>query len=138
MHHGGNLQAAIDAPMFNTSHLVASFHPRQLEPLSLLIEGRFDKAVLDDLAQRGHQLVDQDSWALDRMGAVARGRNGVMRAAATPALHAGLRRGTMKPGARCFAGCRTLRAQLTQRNCSAHRYGSMLTPAGAWDTSNGL
>ena len=84
MHHGANLQAAIDAPMFNTRHLVWSFHPRQFEALSLLIEGRFDKAVLDDLTQRGHKLSVQDDWALGRLCAVARGRNGVMRAAATP------------------------------------------------------
>ncbi len=84
MHHGGNLQAAIDQPMFNTRHLVWSFHPRQFEPLSLLVEGRFDKSVLDDLAARGHKLLLQDDWALGRLCAVARGRNGVMRAAATP------------------------------------------------------
>jgi len=84
MHHGQNLQAAIDGPMFNTRHLVASFHPRQFEPASLLIEGRFDKTVLDELSARGHRLQVQDDWALGRLCAVARGKNGVMRAAATP------------------------------------------------------
>jgi len=84
MHHGQNLQAAIDGPMFNTRHLVASFHPRQFEPSSLLIEGRFAKTVLDELTDRGHQLQVQDDWALGRLCAVARGRNGVMRAGATP------------------------------------------------------
>jgi gamma-glutamyltranspeptidase/glutathione hydrolase len=84
VHHNGNLQAVIDQPMFNTRHLIWSFHPRQFEPLSLLVEGRFDQFVLGDLSTRGHKLLLQDDWALGRLCAVARGRNGVVRAAATP------------------------------------------------------
>ena len=84
MHHGRNLQAAIDQPMFNTRHLVLSFHPRQFEPSSVLIERRVGKAVLDDLTARGHKLVVQDDWALGRLCAVSRGRDGAVRAAATP------------------------------------------------------
>ncbi len=84
MHHGRNLQAGIDQPMFNTRHLVWSFHPRQFEPLSVLVEGRFDKAVLDDLTARGHRLLVQDDWVLGRLCAVARGRDGAVRAAANP------------------------------------------------------
>ena len=84
IHHTGNLQATIDAPMFNSRHLIWSFHPRQFEPLSLLVESRFDRSTLDDLTGRGHALVPQDDWALGRLCAVSRGRNGVVRAAATP------------------------------------------------------
>ena len=84
MHHTRNLQAAIDAPMFNSKHVIWSFYPRPFEPNTLLIENRFDKTVLDDLASRGHGLDLQEDWALGRLCAVARGANGVIRAAATP------------------------------------------------------
>ena len=84
LHHTRNLQAAIDAPMFNSKHVIWSFYPRPFEPNTLLIENRFDKTVLDDLASRGHGLDLQDDWALGRLCAVARGANGVIRAAATP------------------------------------------------------
>ena len=84
LHHMRNLQAAIDAPMFNSKHVIWSFYPRPFEPKSLLIESRFDKAVLDDLAGRGHELDMQEDWALGRLCAVARGANGAIRAAATP------------------------------------------------------
>ena len=49
-----------------------------------MIEDRFDKAVLDDLAGRGHVLDVQEDWALGRLCPVARGANGTIRAAATP------------------------------------------------------
>ena len=84
VHHSRNLQAAIDAPLFNSKHLVSSFYPRPFEPAKLLIESRFDEAVLRDLKARGHELDVQDDWALGRLCAVARGRGGVLRAAATP------------------------------------------------------
>ena len=84
LHHTRNLQAAIDAPMFNSKHVIWSFYPRPFEPNTLLIENRFDKSVLDDLASRGHRLDLQEDWALGRLCAVARGNNGVIRAAATP------------------------------------------------------
>ena len=84
VHHTRNLQAAIDAPLFNSRHMVSSFYPRGHEPLSLLIESRFDARVLDDLAARGHRLSRQPDWALGRLCAVARGRAGTVRAAATP------------------------------------------------------
>jgi len=84
LHHTRNLQAAIDAPMFNSKHVIWSFYPRPFEANTLLIESRFDKAVRDELTSRGHILDVQEEWALGRLCAVARGANGVIRAAATP------------------------------------------------------
>lgn len=83
-HQTRNLQQAIDAPLFNTKHIVSSFYPREFDARKLLIEGRFDAKVLKDLSKRGHVLSAQDDWALGRLCAVARGRDGVLRAAATP------------------------------------------------------
>lgn len=83
--HGiGNLQAAIDAPLFNSKHMISSFFPREFAPAGLLIESRYDAATLRALSDRGHALSMQEDWALGRLCAVGRGRSGVNRAAATP------------------------------------------------------
>ena len=61
LHHltgGLDLQAAIDAPSFHSTHFPSSFHPREAEPGTLVIEDRFGDAVLDDLRRRGHRVVD--------------------------------------------------------------------------------
>lgn len=86
LHHKLNLQAAIDAPLFNTRHMVSSFYPRPFEPLALAIEGRVPVEVRDALAARGHALDVTDDWALGRLCAVSRGARGTIRAAATPRL----------------------------------------------------
>jgi gamma-glutamyltranspeptidase/glutathione hydrolase len=84
IHRTQNLQAAIDAPMFHSKHVISSFYPRQYDPRTLLIENRYDPGVLKELTSRGHRLDVQDAWTLGRLCAVARGRTGVIRAAATP------------------------------------------------------
>ena len=81
--HGHGLQRAIDAPMFHSKHWPGSFYPREYELGRLLIEDRYDPAVLANLRERGHKLSVQDSWALGRVCAVER-RNGLLYGAATP------------------------------------------------------
>ena len=83
LHHGFNLQAAIDAPMFNTRHNPASFYPRSRSPGELLIEGRFPAATRAALAERGHKLKVEGDWALGRVCA-AGFSDGMLKAAATP------------------------------------------------------
>lgn len=85
LHQGaGDLQAAIDAPLFHTAHYAASFYPRAFAPGKLLIEDRFPQATLEALRDRGHDLSVQDSWAVGRLCAAGRMRSGLLRAAATP------------------------------------------------------
>ena len=84
IHHTKNLQAAIDAPMFHSKHVIASFNPRQYEQAVMLLEGRFDKSVQKELCKRGHQLRVEGDWSLGRLCAISRGQNGVIRAGATP------------------------------------------------------
>jgi gamma-glutamyltranspeptidase/glutathione hydrolase len=82
---GMNLQEAIDAPTFHSTHFPSSFYPREAFPRQLVIESRFDDAVLDDLRRRGHELVVSDAWSLGRMCAVGRDPvTGRLRAAANP------------------------------------------------------
>ena len=86
VHHGLNLQEAIDQPLFHTSHFPASFYPRTREPGSLAAEANFAPAVLDELRRRGHRLTVAEPWTIGRMTAAKRDPDGLLRAAATPRL----------------------------------------------------
>ena len=45
VHHGMNLQEAIDCPEFNNDHAPSSFYPRAANPGGLVLEGRFPEAT---------------------------------------------------------------------------------------------
>ena len=80
-----NLQEAIDMPSWHTSHMLASFWPRQPQINSLTIEGRFAPDVARDLAMRGHNVTVGDLWSEGRLSIATRERNGaglLLRAAA--------------------------------------------------------
>jgi gamma-glutamyltranspeptidase/glutathione hydrolase len=83
VHHGMNLQEAIDAPSFHNDHMPSSFWPRSASPGLLTIEERFPRAVLDELARRGHRLDVVDGWSLGRLSAATR-QGGLLKAAANP------------------------------------------------------
>jgi gamma-glutamyltranspeptidase / glutathione hydrolase len=85
VHHRMTLQQAIDAPMFQTKHMVESFHPRAFQPGRVILEERFPQATRDALEARGHLLSVEGPWALGRVCAVGRW-DGFLRAAATPRL----------------------------------------------------
>jgi gamma-glutamyltranspeptidase/glutathione hydrolase len=85
VHHRMSLQEAIDAPMFQSRHVVQSFHPRAFEPGKVIIEDRFPAATRAALEERGHKLAVEGPWALGRVCAVGRW-GGFLRAAATPRL----------------------------------------------------
>jgi len=86
VHHKMNLQAAIDQPLFHTSHFPGSFYPRTREPGGLMVEGNFSAAVLDSLRARGHKLTVAEPWTIGRLTAACRDADGLLRAAATPRL----------------------------------------------------
>jgi gamma-glutamyltranspeptidase/glutathione hydrolase len=86
VHHTANLQAAIDAPLFHTSHFPGSFYPRTREPGSLTAEANFAPDVLQELRRRGHNLTVADPWSVGRLTAAGRDADGLLRAAATPRL----------------------------------------------------
>ncbi|AXA40400.1 gamma-glutamyltransferase family protein [Rhizobium leguminosarum] len=85
-HHQLNLQAAIDQPLFHTSHFPGSFYPRTREPGSLMAEANFGPDVLDALRRKGHKLTVADPWTIGRLTAARRDGDGLLRAAATPRL----------------------------------------------------
>ncbi len=80
---GLNLQEAIDAPEFDTDHLISSFYPRGFAGRSLAVEGRFAEEVVDGLRRRGHEVTVTPDWSLGRVTAVER-EDGQLRAAANP------------------------------------------------------
>jgi gamma-glutamyltranspeptidase / glutathione hydrolase len=82
---GLNLQAAIDAPAWHCGAFPSSFYPRAWRPRELVAESRLGAATLDDLRQRGHDVVDAGPWSLGRLSAVSRDPStGFLRAAANP------------------------------------------------------
>lgn len=82
---GASLQEAVDAPAFHTESFPASFWPRGMAPGELTVEDRFDQAVVQGLARRGHRIVPSGPWSLGRMCAVGRDPGtGLLTAAANP------------------------------------------------------
>jgi len=67
---GLDLQAALDAPMFHTSHFPSSFAPHDAHPGRLHSEP-MAPGVLDELRSRGHEVVEAEPWSLGRTCAVA-------------------------------------------------------------------
>jgi gamma-glutamyltranspeptidase/glutathione hydrolase len=86
VHHGLNLQQAIELPLFHTTHFPSSFYPRSREPGQITIESSIDAAVLDDLRARGHGVTLAEPWTLGLVTAASHSPDGMLRAAATPRL----------------------------------------------------
>ncbi|MFE1598900.1 gamma-glutamyltransferase family protein [Methylobacterium sp. ID0610] len=85
LHHGLDLQASIDLPLFTSKHFPQSFYPRLFEPARLLVEERLGADALADLRRRGHDLGIEPPWSLGRVCAAGL-RDGFIVAAATPRL----------------------------------------------------
>lgn len=81
---GMNLQEAIDAPSFHTSHFPSSFYPHDAHPGSLHLESRIPNMVVRELRRRGHKIIMEGDWANGRVTSVYRDQlSGVMSAAAS-------------------------------------------------------
>ena len=82
---GQSLQEAIDAPMWHTASLPASFYPRGFEPGVLVVEDRVGEDVRAALRSYGHEVRLADPWSLGRLCAVTRDpATGVLAAGANP------------------------------------------------------
>ncbi|WP_169164479.1 gamma-glutamyltransferase family protein [Cellulomonas taurus] len=87
LHHllwGADLQAAIDAPGWHSTHVPSSFHPRVSERLGVEAESRLGDDVLAGLRDRGHAVRDAGPWALGRVSAAGVRRDGLLHAGANP------------------------------------------------------
>jgi len=72
VHHGMNLQEAIDAPEFHTDHFPSSFYPRAANPGALALEARFGNETVAELERRGHKVRVEDDWAIGRTTAASK------------------------------------------------------------------
>ena len=83
---GMNLQEAVEAPRFQTLHLVSSFEDHRFNPGLLNIEDRIAKDVRDNLASRGHKVEVQPSFGNPSAPTVIRfvSNSRVIEAAADP------------------------------------------------------
>jgi gamma-glutamyltranspeptidase/glutathione hydrolase len=84
VHHGLDLQAAIDAPNHHTEAFPSSFYPRESLPRHVAVEERAGTGTIDGLRQRGHDVEVSGPWTLGRVTAVGRERDGILKAGANP------------------------------------------------------
>lgn len=82
---GMNAQLAVEAPRFETRHLVYSFDNHAMMPGDLKIDERMPASTFQDLALRGHKVATRSRWAVGAMPVVVRLLpNGVLEAGADP------------------------------------------------------
>jgi gamma-glutamyltranspeptidase/glutathione hydrolase len=83
---GMNVQEAVEAPRFQTLHLVSSFDDHRFNPGMLNLEDRITKEVRDDLASRGHKVEVQAAFGNPSAPTVIRfySDSGVIEAGADP------------------------------------------------------
>jgi gamma-glutamyltranspeptidase/glutathione hydrolase len=86
VHHGLNMQQAIDLPMSHTAHAPSSFYPRGRKPAHLAIEESFGSETIATLKAWGHEIETAPAWTISSVIAAARDQDGLLRAAATPRL----------------------------------------------------
>jgi gamma-glutamyltranspeptidase/glutathione hydrolase len=84
IHHGLNIQQAIDLPSFHSEHWISSFWPRGAKPNKAVIEGRYTQAVLEDLIARGHAAEMGGEWSEGRLTGARLEADGTIRAGANP------------------------------------------------------
>ncbi len=83
--HEMNLQQAIDAANFHTTHFPSSFYPRRAKPGEVVVEGRIPEATRKELEARGHKVTATRDWANGMVMAVEFDlRPGVMAGGVSP------------------------------------------------------
>ena len=83
LHHDMGLQEAIDAPLFDTDHILNSFWPRDFMPRRVSLEKRIGSEVAAELERRGHDVRMVEDWSLGWVAAASR-EDLRMTAAASP------------------------------------------------------
>ncbi len=87
---GMNLQVAVDAPTFHTSHFPASFHPHGAQPGTMQVEGRIPEETISALREKGHTVRIAGDWSHGRvLGIRFDADHGVISGVATARLETG-------------------------------------------------
>jgi gamma-glutamyltranspeptidase/glutathione hydrolase len=78
-------QEAVEAPRFQTRHLVSSFDNHAMSPGDLLLDERMGAGVFSELAAKGHKVQPRSRWSSGSAPVMIRMRsNGVIEAGADP------------------------------------------------------
>lgn len=82
---GMNAQEAVEAPRFQTRHLVSSFDNHAMNPGDLILDERVAPEVMRELSERGHRVSKRSRWASGSAPVMIRVTpNGVIEAGADP------------------------------------------------------
>jgi gamma-glutamyltranspeptidase/glutathione hydrolase len=82
---GMNAQSALEAPRFQTRHLVSSFDNHAMSPGDLLVDDRVASDTLTNLGSRGHHVETRNRWSSGAAPTMIRFTpNGVIEAGADP------------------------------------------------------
>jgi len=85
-----NMQVAVDAPTFHTSHFPASFHPHSAQPGIMHLESRIPESTIAALRGKGHTVEVGGDWSHGRvLGIRFDADSGVLYGVATARLDTG-------------------------------------------------
>jgi gamma-glutamyltranspeptidase/glutathione hydrolase len=85
-----NMQVAVDAPTFHSSHFPASFYPHGAQPGMVNLEGRIPESTVSALREKGHVVSLDPEWAHGRvLGIRYDADTGVMYGVSTARLETG-------------------------------------------------
>jgi len=85
-----NMQAAVDAPNFHSSHFPASFYPHSAQPGRLNLESRIPESTIQALQEKGHDVQVAGEWSHGRvLGIRYDAESGVMSGVSTARLETG-------------------------------------------------
>jgi len=87
---GMDMQEAVDAPTFHSSHFPASFYPHSAEPGGLHIEENVPDGLIRALRDLGHDVMVDRPWSHGRVMGIGYDReHGVLRGVSTARLETG-------------------------------------------------
>jgi gamma-glutamyltranspeptidase/glutathione hydrolase len=80
-----NVQEALDAPTFHSTHFPSSFYPREAHAGGLVLESRIAEATRKELEMRGHKVRETGAWSNGKvMGVHLEQKTGVLSGGVSP------------------------------------------------------
>lgn len=83
VHGNMDLQSALDAPLFHSTHMPSSFYPRSREPGGVVAEADLPQATIDALTARGHKVQVVPAGSIGRVSAALYNPDNSLEAAIT-------------------------------------------------------
>lgn len=81
---GMNLQEAADTPVWHTTAFPSSYNPRSWQPGEVVVESRISADVIENLRERGHDILIGEPWGHATPMAVSQSpQDGLLRGSAT-------------------------------------------------------